>query len=93
MNFTIKTYIIFLKEEHVYTTRNMPLAQARVEKPESVVILKPGTLLYSQDKTFSIEQVAEARAQGFSHQWGFGPCAETIPFEKLTFARVDEFSM
>lgn len=87
----VKTNILFLKEEHKYTNLNIGFEEAVIKHPDSIRTLKPGTILYSQDHSFTIEQVAEVKQKGFSYQWGFGPCAENIPFSKLQFARVEPF--
>ncbi len=89
----IKNYVLFLTEQHKYTNHNIPFEEAVAKYPDSIRTLEPGTIMYSQDHSFTLEQIAEAKEKGFSYQWGFGPCAENIPFSKLKFAKVEPFNV
>lgn len=89
----VKTYILFLKEEHKYTNRPITMDDAIKNHPDSIQTLEPGIILYSQDHSFNLEQIAEVKKDGFGYQWGFGPCVEYIPFIKLQFAKVEPVNL
>lgn len=93
MNTTIKKYIIYLKEDHKYTNLNLLFDEAKTKYPDSIITLKEGTILWSQDTSFNIEQIEEAKKEGFPHQWGFGPCCEQIPYSKIQFAKVENINI
>lgn len=73
----MKKYIIYLKKEFNYE-------KGKLEK---------GYLLYSQDESFTIEQIEEAKKQGIAYSWGFGPCYNMVPFEYLQFAEIKNFDI
>jgi len=87
----IKKFIIYLSASHEYTNLNISLEEAKERKPNSVVILEKGMVLYSQDTEFTISQIEQAKVKGFPYQWGFGPCVENIPFEKISYAEVKNY--
>jgi hypothetical protein len=89
----VKPYIIVLTADHQYSNRPISLEEAKKDYPDSVQTIEAGTILWSQDNVFDIGQISEAKTKGFPHQWGFGPCCEQIPFEKLQFAKVEPFNI
>ena len=88
-----KNYIVILKEEHKYSDRPLSVEDASKDYPESIITMEPGSILWAQEETFTIEQVAEAKKSGFPYQWGFGPCCEQVPFEKIQFAKIETINI
>lgn len=49
--------------------------------------VKAGTMLHTQKKSYTIEQVSEALTKGYPYQWGFGPCYDRI--KDVTFVKIE----
>ena len=77
----IKNYILYLKQDYSF-----------VKLDNSFETLNAGDLLYSQDNSWTVEQIAEAKEKGFPYVWGFGQ-VEHIPFHKLQYGKVETFKL
>ncbi len=89
MENTVKKYMVILKKEHKYTRLNLPFEEAKITHPNSIITLKSDSILWSQDKPFTVEQIEEVKKQGFHFQWGFGPCYEKIPAKSVKFTQLE----
>ena len=85
--------MIVLKEDHQYSDRPITIDEAKKTCPESIHTIKAGSILWGQNTTFTIEQVAEVKEKGFHYQWGFGPCYEMIPTDKVKFVKITELAV
>ena len=83
-----KNWIIYLKKPHQYTSYNMLFDEAQRKHPKSIRTLNKGKIIWSQDKPFTEEQIDEVKTSGFHYQWGFGPCYEKIPYEKIKMSKL-----
>ena len=89
----IKEYNIVTTSDFEYSRANLPLEEAKVKCPEHIVIVPKGSVIWSQDKPFTIEQIEEAKTEGVHYQFGFGPAYTKIPFEKIKFFKANFFQI
>lgn len=89
----LKMYNIILKKEFRYTRCNEPLEVTEKTRPEYIVTLPIGTILWTQDKSFTIEQIMEAKEKGFHYQFGFGHAYEKISIDHLHFVKLEIFDI
>ena len=89
----LKKYNIVTTEDFEYSRANMPLEEAKKSNPEYVVTVPKGTVVWSQDNSFTLEQIKEAIAEGLVYQFGFGPAYTKIPYSKLVFTSVEFFKI
>lgn len=55
--------------------------------------LEPNTILYTQEKDFTLSQINELKEKGFHYQFGFGPMYDYIPLRNLKLVRIEELKV
>lgn len=85
----LKDYNIVTTSDFEYSKANMSIEEARVKCPEHIVVVPKGTIVWSQNHPFTIEEIEEAKTEGIHYQFGFGPAFTKIPFDKIKFFKAN----
>lgn len=85
----LKKYNVVTNIDIEYTKANMSLEEAKRKHPDSIAILESGSVLLAQNEPLTIDDIIKIKKDGLIYSFGFGPAYLTVPFNKLSFLKVE----